>query len=164
MFQRARPSFARTAVPRLSVPVFIWTVYLRIVFKVVRDTSCSKAKSVSCRHRKSSSICRCVLDDIALMFSVPILNAWNIIGIMRVGCTRTANLIDSVRVCSAFYYTSFLLIRASPCPSSVFCCALGLIGGGPFVFPHHLGQHHFLPILWKLLLACLHAGVAQYVW
>ena len=73
MFVRARPSLARVAVPHLSVPIFIWTVYLRIVFKVVGDASCSKAKSMSCRHRKSSSICRRVLDDIALMFSVAIL-------------------------------------------------------------------------------------------
>ena len=85
MFQRARPSLARIAVPRLSVPTFIWTVYLRIVFSVVCDTSCTKAKSKSCRHKKSSSICRRVLDDIALMFRVAILNIWNIIGIRRVG-------------------------------------------------------------------------------
>ena len=101
MFERARQSLARIAFPRLSVPVFIWTVYLQIVFKVVCDTSCSKAKSMSCRHRKSASICRRVLDDIALMFTVAILNVWNIIGIMWVGCTGTAKFIDSVRFCSA---------------------------------------------------------------
>ena len=128
MFERAR-----TAVPHLSAPIFIWTVFLRIVFKVVCDTSCSKAKSISCRRRKYSSM----LDDIALMLSVAILNVWNIIGIMRVGSTRTAKLIDSVRLCSAFYYASFILIRASPCLSSVFCCALGLIGGGGASFPSH---------------------------
>ena len=164
IFERAEPSLARIAVPHLSAPIFMWTVYLRIVFKVVCDTSCSKAKSVSCRHRKSSSICGNVLDYVALMFSVAILNVWNIIGIMRVGGTGTAKLIDSVRFCSGFYYESFLLIRASPCPFSVFCCALSLIGGGPFVFPLHCGQHHFPHILWKRLLACWHAGVAQYVW
>ena len=36
MFERARPSLARTAVPHLSLPIFIWTVYLRIVFSCVR--------------------------------------------------------------------------------------------------------------------------------
>ena len=102
MFERARPSLARIAVPRLSVPIFIRTVYLRIVFKVVCDTSCSKAKYMSCRHTKSSSICRCILDDIALMLSVAILNVWNTIGIIRVGGTGTAKFIDSVRLCSAF--------------------------------------------------------------
>ena len=39
-----------------------------------------------------------------------------------------------------------------------FCFALGLIWGGPFVFHHHWGEHHFPPILWNLLLAYLHAG------
>ena len=146
MFERARPSLARIAVPRLSVPISIWTLYLRIVLKVVCDTSCSKAKSMSCRHRKSSSSCRCVLDDIALMFIAAILNVWNIIGIMRMGGTRTAKLIDSVRFCSAFYYASFLLIRASPCPSSVLV-GFRLNWRGPFVFPHYWGQHHFPPIL-----------------
>jgi len=112
----------------------------------VCDTSCSKAKSMSCRHRKSSSICRRVFDYIALMFSVAILNVWNIIGIMRVGGgTGTAKLIDSERFCSAFYYATFLLIRASPCPSSVFCCALGLIGGGHLCYPITGGSIISLP-------------------
>jgi len=146
MFDRARPFLARIAVPRLSVSIFIWTVYLRIVFKVVCDTSCSKAKSMSCRHRKPSSICRCVLDDISLMFSAAILNVWNIIGIVRVEGTRTATLIESVRFCSAFYYASFLLIRAFPCPSSVFCCVLGLVGGVHLCFPITGGSNISLPL------------------
>ena len=117
MFVRARPSMVRISVPRLSVPIFMWTVYLRIVFKVECGTSCCKVKCMSCRHRKSSSICRRVLDDITLVFSVAILNVWNIIGIMRVGMgTGTAKLIESVRFCRAFHYASFLSIRASPCP------------------------------------------------
>jgi hypothetical protein len=145
MFVRARPSLARIAVPRVSVPLFIRTVYLRIVFKVVCDTSCSKAKSMSCRHRKSLSICRRVLDDIALMLNVAILNVSNIIWIMRVGCTGTSKLIDCVRFCSACYYASFLLIRASHCPSSVLCCALGLIGGGHLCFPITGGSIISLP-------------------
>jgi hypothetical protein len=164
MFERARPTLARIAVARLSVPTFIWTVCLRIVFRVVCDTSCSKANSMSCSHRKSSSICRRVLDDIALMFSVAILNVCNVIGIVRIGGTGIAKLIEPVRFFCAFYCASFLLISAPLCRSSVFCYALGLIGGGPFVFPHNWWQHHFPPILWNLLLACSNAGVAQYVW
>ena len=61
----------------LKNDAFIWTVYLRIVSSVARVTSCSKAKTMSCRHRKSTCICRCVLGDIALMFKVAILNVWN---------------------------------------------------------------------------------------
>jgi len=163
MFVRARPTLARIPVPSLPLPIFIWPVYLRIVFKVVCDTFCSKAKSMSCRHRKSSSICRHVLDDIALMFSVAILNVWDIIGIVR-GGTGTAKLIDSVRFFWRVLLRVLSLDKSVTCPSSVFCCTLGLIGGGPFVFPHHWWQHHFPPILWNLLLACLHAGVARYVW
>jgi len=112
MFQRARPSLARIAVPRLSVPTFIWTVYLRIVFSVVCDTSCTKAKSKSCRHKKSSSICRRVLDDIALMFKVAILNVWNIIVIMRVGGggTWVAEFFEFLGFCGGVLYRSVFFI------------------------------------------------------
>ena len=39
MFERARPSLATIALPRLSVPIFKWTVCLRVMFKFVCDTS-----------------------------------------------------------------------------------------------------------------------------
>ena len=41
MFEKARPSLATIAVTRLSVPIFKCTLCLRIVYKIVCDTSSS---------------------------------------------------------------------------------------------------------------------------
>ena len=70
MFEMVRPFFASIAVPRPSVPSFMYAEYLHNLLRFGFVTSCNSARSVSCFQRNSSSIPRRVHDVFPLMLIV----------------------------------------------------------------------------------------------
>lgn len=80
MLVRVSSSLANIAVPLRSVPTLMYFAYLRIVSSCGLVTSCSRARSISCLHRKHSIIFRRVCCVSLFVFRVDILYMYVIVG------------------------------------------------------------------------------------
>jgi hypothetical protein len=82
---RVIPCFASLAVPRRSVPIFMCCVYLLKISSCGHVTSCSRARSMSCRFRKSCNIFRRVCCVIPFIFRVATLYTYIIYSMGSLG-------------------------------------------------------------------------------